>query len=274
MTERWLLFLFGFLSLTFAFYAGLRVRPESRRGVITVISICLVPVVVRTILILFPTLEYRFLDHDAYALLRTWWSVPFSIALFVSAAPHMSSRRAHAGLIGFSLILWACGTDRLLATAVVDSDMMEGVVERDEVCRQTTNFTCGAAAATLLYQFEIDATEAEMAELCWTNAVTGTDEMCIARGLRRKIAGRNLVPHVRSASWEDLLAYPGSAAVTVRYKTLIEHWVVVFEASETRVIVGDPMGGRRVYSAEAFQKVWCGLMVTIEEDRPGAPKAD
>ena len=268
MSERWLLFIFGFLSLTTAFYVGLRVRPSSRRGVIILLTICLIPVITRAVLIMFPSLEYRFLDHDTYALLRPWWSVPFSIALFVSAAPHMSSRLAHVGLIGFSLILWAGGTDRLLATATVGPAVMGGVVGHDAVCRQTTNFTCGAAAAaTLLHQFDIEATEAEMADLCWTNAVTGTDEMCLSRGIRKKLVGRNLTTQVASGSFEDLVALEGPAAVTVRYKPLIEHWVVVFRISNRHVRVGDPMGGIRTYTIEEFKEAWCGLMVSIERDR-------
>jgi len=58
----------------------------------------------------------------------------------------------------------------------------------DGICLQTTQHTCTAAsAATLLRLHGIDATEAEMAELCLTRE--GTTWMGLYRGLKRKTRG-------------------------------------------------------------------------------------
>ena len=267
--ERWALFLFGSLLFSGALLLGWRTRKSDPRAATTLIVICLIPVILRAILILFPALEYRFLCHDSYAVLRQWWSIPFAIALFVTAAPHMSSHRARVGLIGLSCILWAFGTDRLLATARFEPHLMEGRVEEDGICRQTTNYTCGAAAAaTLLHRYGVPATEREMAELCWTNALTGTDELCVARGLRRKLVDRPWLPKVQCAEWEDLLTLDRPAAVTIKYKLLVEHWVIILGIEKNRVLVGDPTSGRRVYSKEAFRKLWRGLMITLELKEP------
>ncbi len=60
--------------------------------------------------------------------------------------------------------------------------------DRDGVCIQTTPNTCTAAsAATLLRWHGIEATEAEMAELCLTRK--GTTWMGLYRGLKRKTEG-------------------------------------------------------------------------------------
>lgn len=60
--------------------------------------------------------------------------------------------------------------------------------DRDGICQQTTMHTCTAAsAATLLRLHSIDATEAEMADLCLTRE--GTTWMGLYRGLMHKTRG-------------------------------------------------------------------------------------
>ncbi|MEX0819802.1 MAG: hypothetical protein WD070_09405, partial [Pirellulaceae bacterium] len=60
--------------------------------------------------------------------------------------------------------------------------------DRDGICLQTTQQTCTpASAATLLRWHGIDATEAEMAELCLTRQ--GTTWMGLYRGLKHKTRG-------------------------------------------------------------------------------------
>lgn len=265
MAERWVLFAIGIAILTASLIVGLRARRHGPRAATAVIVLCLVPVLVRATLLFFPGLEYRFLCLDGYALLRPWWSVPFAIALFTTASPHMTSKLSRAGLVGLSLILWISGTDRLLATARFDPQSMDGRIDGAGVCRQTTDYTCGAAAAaTLLYRYGVHSDEREMAEHCWTNSLTGTDELCVARGLRRKLAGSGLEPHVSLATWDDLVAWGGPAAVTVKYKLFVDHWVVVLSIVGNRVEIGDPIDGRIVIAKESFIEMWRGRMVTIQ----------
>jgi len=264
MTERWVLFAFGLAILTASLIIGLRARRHGPRAATTVIVLCLVPVLLRATLLLFPALEFRFLCHDGYALLRPWWSVPFAIALFTTASPHMTSRLSRSGLVGLSLILFVSGTDRLLATARFDPGSMTGRIDEFGICRQTTDYTCGAAAAaTLLYRYGVVTDEREMAEHCWTNSMTGTDELCVARGLRRMLVGSGLEPELSIASWDDLVAWGGPAAVTVKYELFVDHWVVVLSIVGDRVEIGDPIDGRLVIPKESFLELWRGRMVTI-----------
>jgi predicted double-glycine peptidase len=264
MAERWILFAFGIAVLTASLFIGLRASRIGPRAATAVIVLCLVPVLARATLLVFPGLEFRFLCHDGYALLRPWWSVPFAIALFTTASPHMTSRLSRSGLLGLSLILWISGTDRLLATARFDPASMDGEIDEDGVCRQTTDYTCGAAAAaTLLHPYGVRSDEREMAEYCWTNSLTGTDELCVARGLRRKLAGTGLEPRIDLATWDDLVAWGAPAAVTVKYKLFVDHWVVVLAIEGERVLIGDPIDGRIVLDRESFLEMWRGRMVTL-----------
>ncbi len=266
MQDRWTLFAVGLAVLTAALVIGWRASRHDRKAATAMIILCLVPVLVRTILIVFPSLEYRFLCQDGYALLRPWWSVPFAIALFTTASPHMGSRISQAGLVGLSLLLWLSGTDRLLATAQFDPQTMDGVVDADGVCMQTTDYTCGAAAAaTLLVRYGVTTDEREMAEACWTNSLTGTDELCVARGLRRKLSrsGLRLEPRISMATWDELCEWDGPAAVTIKDRLFVDHWIVVLEIRGERVTIGDPTSGLLMISKDAFLEVWRGRMVTL-----------
>lgn len=79
--------------------------------------------------------------------------------------------------------------------------------DHDGVCLQTTVHTCTAAsAATLLRLHGIDATEAEMAELCLTR--DGTTWMGLYRGLKCKTRGTRWDVEVIECSASDIPRQP------------------------------------------------------------------
>ncbi|MBP88945.1 MAG: hypothetical protein CMJ64_19890 [Planctomycetaceae bacterium] len=81
----------------------------------------------------------------------------------------------------------------------------------DGVCIQTTDNTCTpACAATLLRMHGIDATEAEMAELCLTR--DGTTWMGLYRGLKQKTVGSRWDVEIVECNVSELLAL-GNAPV-------------------------------------------------------------
>ena len=75
MSERWILFFVGLTLFTVALLVGWRGRKKNPREATVFIMLCLVPVLARAVLILFPGLEYRYLGHDEYAIVRPWWSL-------------------------------------------------------------------------------------------------------------------------------------------------------------------------------------------------------
>ncbi|MCE9582185.1 MAG: hypothetical protein K8T20_06805, partial [Planctomycetes bacterium] len=121
-----------------------------------------------------------------------------------------------------------------------------------------------AAAATVVTKLGVPATEREMADICGTNAFTGTDEFGVARGLRQKLEGKGVHVEVRGGDWEALRHAVLPAAVTIRFVPWIDHWVVVLEVREEVVIVGDPVRGRKVMAKEEFLSKWRKVMVTVE----------
>jgi len=265
---RWLLFVSCLAAFAAALAVGHAVGKEGEKPTVALASLGLVVLGLR--LALPPALEFALFSGDLYPILRPWWPIPTSLALLAAGANHMSSEGSKRGLRLFAGLLVVSASLPLFQTARLDAGDFEGVVGSDGVCLQSSDYTCGAAAAaTLLAAYGIEADEAEMAERCWTNSMSGTDEFCVARGLRQKLAGTRREVRLISADWEALQARGQRPAMaTIRYSTFVDHWVVIFGVEGETVLVGDPLKGRRRIGKEEFLAVWRrGLVIA---DLPGS----
>ena len=158
----------------------------------------------------------------------------------------------------------------------------------DGVCRQTSPASCSAAAAaTLLRAHGIDATEAEMADLCLTRPA-GTPMQGLYRGLKLKTAGTDWAVQAFRGDIATLRNEPGpillsvrldrGAAVDPRYE---QHWgwtpgvghtVVLFGfRPDGRIDVGDPAAGRECWRVRDLEVLWHGegIRLVASEDSPG-----
>ena len=149
---------------------------------------------------------------------------------------------------------------------------------RRGVCLQTSDASCSAAAAaTLLRERGIDATEAEMARLCLTRGA-GTPMLGLYRGLKLKTAGTayEVEPFHTDLTGLRSLAADGPVILSVglprdtagldsRYERLwgwtpgVRHTVVLFGFAEnSEVEIGDPAAGREHWSAADLPVLWGG----------------
>ena len=133
-----------------------------------------------------------------------------------------------------------------------------------DVCMQTTDATCGpACVATILRLRGQRATEREIAEETFAYG-GGTETWYLLRALRR----RNVDPDIvvdRRAGHE--VRYPSIAAVTVRDRGDLKHFIVIFEKTEAGYIVGDPLEGRLILSPEKLHKTYgfAGVYLVIRD---------
>lgn len=146
----------------------------------------------------------------------------------------------------------------------------------DGVCLQSNSASCSAAAtATLLSEYGIEASAAEMIELCLTHS-EGTPELGLYRGLKRKTARTvydvqvfhgDLQALRKQNRWPVLLlvALPDSEDVDPRYERDwgwipgVGHSVVVYGlVGDDRVAVGDPAVGRETWSIRDLEVLWTG----------------
>lgn len=264
---HWLLLALALFAASFT--GGVLIGLKRPRTSIAVLAVAIVLIFLRILWRLYPHWEYRLFPFDRYVEIRVWWVfVPALLAIGVGAA-RMGTKRARVGVGALGALLWLAAAQRLWLSFMLPQDEMTGVADRNGVVRQTTDYTCGAAAAaTVLAQLGQPRTERDMSEACGTNAFSGTDEFGVARGLRRKL-GPGWTVDVRGAEWEDLKRAPLPAAVTIRYVPWIDHWVVVLEVRDGAVpvvVVGDPVNGRKTMSKEEFMGKWRKVMVTVEKN--------
>jgi hypothetical protein len=146
---------------------------------------------------------------------------------------------------------------------------------RDGVCLQSSNASCSAAAAaTLLTIHDIPATEAEMADLCFTGD-DGTSLQGVYRGLKLKTAGTPWTVEPFSGDVESIRSRPEPSFLSVglgrwqnadrRYSEKwgwapgVMHSVVLLRFIDGgKVIVADPGVGREHWYEQGLIDLWKG----------------
>lgn len=206
-----------------------------------------------------PAAEPTLFSWDAYPYIERWWYEVPALALLGAGlwATRGSPLKRDLVLVVGGLIL--ARSIAAAAPAPEDEAPLGGRVRADGLCLQTSNYTCGpAAAAMYLDRLGVPATEAEMAELCVTRR-DGTTDAGIARGLRRKLPGR--VIRVRAPRYEDLRA---PALVSILLPGRVGHAVLIERIGPDGVTIADPGHGRWRTSREDFESRWQGSSIRAE----------
>jgi hypothetical protein len=153
-----------------------------------------------------------------------------------------------------------------------------------EVCRQTNPSTCSAAAAaTLLQQYGIATSEAEMIDLCFTRK-DGTSVGGLVHGLnvKTKPGGRTAkVASLKLADLKEPSRLPAILIVSLRQEVAdrelryenqwgwavgLSHAVVLFGfTGEGNPIIGDPSVGKEVWNIKGLEELWTGTAVWLEK---------
>ena len=135
------------------------------------------------------------------------------------------------------------------------------------VCFQTTDYTCGpAAAVTALAKLGLSGQEGEIAVLSHCNPVTGTLPVCLAKALQKRFGSEGLQCQYRRFDSLEQLRNAGTALVAVRDTFLSYHCVAVLEISDRTVVVADPVEGRKSMSHKQFEKIWRFSGIVLNRD--------
>lgn len=135
------------------------------------------------------------------------------------------------------------------------------------VCLQTTQVTCGpAAAVTALRQYGVTAEEGELALAARTSDYWGTPADLLADAVNERFGARGIGAEYRAFRSADELKSAGLTLAVVKLTWLIDHWVTVFEVTPERVVVGDPLEGRVEWTRAEFERRWrhCGVVIRQE----------
>lgn len=139
-------------------------------------------------------------------------------------------------------------------------------IDEQGICRQSTGYTCVAASmVTMLRARGIPAEEGELASLCRTQPGGGATDSRAVWALQTKLAGLPLVPRYAKLDLTSLVACPKPCMVQLDWGFFVSHMVPVMSATPDRVVLGDPLSGRREMAMAEFLNDWKGLAITLEE---------
>jgi peptidase C39-like protein len=136
-------------------------------------------------------------------------------------------------------------------------------IDADGVCRQSTSYNCGpAAAVTALHKLGIEATEGELAALARTNPVSGTESDLLCSAIRGRFD--ELDCEYRRFSSLSELGKADVAIVMLRHAPPDAHYVAVLDVDDDYVMLGDPALGFRQILRDDFERAWqrSGIILT------------
>lgn len=134
--------------------------------------------------------------------------------------------------------------------------------DKNGICRQTTDYTCGpAAAVTALGRLGLSATEGELAVLSYSSPVTGTLPSCLSSALQNRYGDEGLSCRYRRFDSVAQLKDAGITLALVKEALFMDHCLAVLEVTDDAVTVADPVTGTRLMPYKQFEKIWrfCGI---------------
>jgi hypothetical protein len=138
-------------------------------------------------------------------------------------------------------------------------------INADNICVQTTNYTCGpAAAVTALRRIGLTAQEGEIAILSHTSPVVGTLPWCLYSAIQQRYAAQGIECQLRHFNSVGELRGQDVTLVVVRDAFLLDHCVAVLEVGDETVTIADPALGRQKMSHKEFEDVWRFYGITLK----------
>ncbi len=139
--------------------------------------------------------------------------------------------------------------------------------DKNGICRQTTDYTCGpAAAVTALRKLGLTANEGELAVLSYSSPVIGTLPACLSAALQDRYSAQGLICRYRRFDSIAQLKNAGITLALVREAFLMDHCIAVLEVSDDAVTVADPVTGTRLMPYEQFEKIWRFSGIVLQRD--------
>ena len=143
-------------------------------------------------------------------------------------------------------------------------------INSDGVCIQSTEYTCGpAAAVTALRKLGLPAEEGRIAILSETSSIGGTPPDMLAEALQNEYSKHGLIAECRTFKNVSELKQAGITLAVVKFTFLVDHWVAVLQVTDSEVIVGDPTGGLMKMSYDDFGRKWRFVGVVLKQKTVG-----
>lgn len=195
---------------------------------------------------------------------RRWHGYSYALALPWVGFPLLQfdslSRIVKGGLIIATMTVTIhSGWMEFLGPALARWELAKLKTEFDAngICRQSTDYTCGpAAAVTALRKLGVSAGEGELALLACTGPENGTDPTDLAAAIRERFGGAGIRVDDHALDTLADLEKAGLALTVIKWDATEDHWVTMVEMNEREVRYADPVRGLRTVPRAEFQSIW------------------
>ena len=131
------------------------------------------------------------------------------------------------------------------------------LTDADNICFQSTPYTCGpAAAVTALSRLGIRAHEGELAILSHTSPIIGTMPWELYKAIEDRYAVDGIDCRFRHFDSISQLREAGVTLAVIKDAFLLDHCVAIIEVGDDTVTIGDPILGKVQMSYKDFQGIW------------------
>jgi hypothetical protein len=142
-------------------------------------------------------------------------------------------------------------------------------LDPDGVCRQSSEYTCGpAAAVTALRKLGFSAEEGEIAILAHTTSLTGTEPDVLAKVLRQRYGAAGLMAEYRAFKGIEELKNAGLTVAILKFNALQDHCVTIFGVQTNGVSVADPLTGLNIVPKQEFEEKWQFVGIVLKRVGP------
>jgi hypothetical protein len=195
----------------------------------------------------------------------------FAVTTGLTAPISRLPRRCEKLIVGIlmaGVVVWFSVMPFLVPALIKDElSNLTTNVNSNGICFQSTNYTCGpAAAVTALGKLGLSANEGELAVLSYTSPIVGTLPTCLSSALKRRYGTEGLKCQYRYFDSITQLKNAGITLAVVRDGFMNSHCVTVLGVSDYVITIADPVMGRRLMSYEQFEKVWRFSGIVLKRD--------
>ena len=142
---------------------------------------------------------------------------------------------------------------------VLEKDLanLPTVTDADNICVQSTPYTCGpAAAVTALRKLGFPAQEGELAVLSHTSPIVGTMPWTLCKTIQDRYAASGVDCQFRQFDSVNQLKDADVTLAVIKDAFMLDHCVAILDVTDKNVIIGDPVLGKIKMSHKNFQSVW------------------
>ena len=142
---------------------------------------------------------------------------------------------------------------------------LQTTFSKDGICKQTTGFTCGpAAAVTVLRQMGVEAQESDLAIASKCNLKNGTTYENLASAIKKLYGKKDIDCSIRNFDSINQLKEICPMIAVIKLSSAVDHYTAVLEVTEDKVIAGDPIVGKKEWTYEDFRKKWRFVGIIIK----------